>query len=215
MRRRQNGLGLIEVLLALALGLLLLTVAGQLFGSAHQAWQLQGVKARLQDDARLVLQRLSEDVRMAGMFGCLRLDPEDFADPLAARAFARPIEITSDSLTLVGAELPGVLGVADWTVLTDCRTWARVEAGPHFAGPQVLAIPVRRIGYRLRNGSLMFTTNAQHVSLIDNVRAFEVSEVETGEGLRVDIRLILHDRRYGLEQRHEMSVAVRNPWGGA
>ncbi|MDF9618546.1 pilus assembly protein PilW [Pseudomonas entomophila] len=215
MRRRQDGLGLIEALLALALGLLLLAVAGQLFGSAHQAWQLQGVKARLQDDARLVLQRLSEDVRMAGMFGCLRLDPEDFADPHTARAFARPIEITGDSLTLVGAELPGVLGVADWTVLTDCRTWARVEAGPHAAGPQVLAIPIRRVGYRLRNGSLMLTTNAQHVSLIDNVRAFEVSEVEAGEGLRVDIRLILHDRRHRLEQRHEMSVAVRNPWSGA
>lgn len=215
MRARQNGLGLIEVLLALALGLLLLAAAGQLFGSAHQAWQLQGVKARLQDDARLVLQRLSEDVRMAGMFGCLRLEPDDFADPLAAQAFTKPIDVTGDSLTVVGAELPGVLGVADWTVLTDCRTWARVEAGPHSAGPQVLAIPIRRVGYRLRNGSLMLTTNAQHVSLIDNVRAFEVSEVETGEGLRVDIRLILHDRRHRLELRHEMSVAVRNPWSGA
>lgn len=215
MRGRQEGLGLIEVLLALALGLLLLAAAGQLFGAAHQAWRLQGVKARLQDDARLVLQRLVEDIRMAGMYGCLRLDPEDFADPLAAQAFARPIDVTGEGLTLVGAELPGLLGVADWTVLTDCRTWARVEAGQHAGGAQVMALPVRRLSYRLRNGSLMFTSNAQHVGLIDNVRAFEVNQVETGEGQRVDIRLILHDRQHRLEQRHEMSVAVRNPWSDA
>ncbi|MDF9753474.1 PilW family protein [Pseudomonas hunanensis] len=146
MKRGQAGAGLVEVLLAVALGALLLVAAGQLFGQAYQAWRLQGAVARLQDDARLVLQRLAEDIRMAGMFGCLRLEAADFADPQAALAFARPIEVNADSLTLVGAELPGLLGAPDWTVLTDCRSWARVQRGQHVPGDAQLALPVRR-GY--------------------------------------------------------------------
>jgi divalent metal cation (Fe/Co/Zn/Cd) transporter len=42
MRRRPAGVGLIEALLALALGLMVLAAASQVFGSAYQAWRLQG-----------------------------------------------------------------------------------------------------------------------------------------------------------------------------
>ncbi|MDH1657084.1 pilus assembly protein PilW [Pseudomonas mosselii] len=215
MRRRQTGLGLVEALLALALGLMLLVAAGQVFVSAYQAWRLQGAAARLQDDARLALQRMAEDIRQAGMFGCLRLETEDFADPGAAQAFASPIEVTGDSLTLVGAELPGVLGSPDWTVLSDCRSWARVQPGQHVGDGELLALPVRRVTYRVHNGSLMLTSNAQHASLIDQVRALEVSRVEAGAGERLDIRLTLHDRQHGLEQHHSLSVALRNPGAGS
>lgn len=207
MKRRQAGAGLVEVLLAVALGALLLVAASQLFGRAYQAWRLQGAAARLQDDARLVLQRLAEDIRMAGMFGCLRLEAADFADPQAALAFARPIEANADSLTLVGAELPGLLGAPDWTVITDCRSWAQVVRGQHVPGDALLALPVRRVTYRVRNGSLLFTSNAQHASLVDNVRALRVRQ---GDG-RVDIELLMQDREHRLEQRHALSVAVRNP----
>lgn len=211
MKRGQRAFGLIEVLLAVALGVLLLAAAGQVFVQAYQAWRLQGAAARLQDDARLALQRMAEDIRMAGMFGCLRLAPADFADPAAVQAFARPIEASGDSLTLVGAELPGLLGAPDWTVLSDCRSWARVQRGQHVPGDTLLALPVRRVSYRVRNGSLLFTSNAQHAALIDNVRAMQVQRVED----RVDIELLMHDRDHQLQQRHGLSVALRNPGDGA
>lgn len=210
MKRRQTGVGLTEMLLALALGLMLLAAASQVFGSAYQVWRLQGASARLQDDARLVLQRLAEDIRMAGMFGCLRLGEEDFRVPEAAQAFANPIQIGQDSLTLVGAALPGLMGTPDWTVLSDCRTWARVEGTQHVSGEHLFALPVRRLVYRLQDGSLILTTKSQNARLIDNVRALEVSRV----GERVDIRLTLYDRQHQLEQQHQLSVAVRNPQGG-
>jgi Tfp pilus assembly protein PilW len=89
MKRRPAGFGLIEALLALALGVMVLAAASQLFGSAYQAWRLQGATARLQDDARLVLQRLAEDIRMAGMFGCLRLNAADFRLPAPPRRSPR------------------------------------------------------------------------------------------------------------------------------
>ncbi|WP_177333773.1 prepilin-type N-terminal cleavage/methylation domain-containing protein, partial [Pseudomonas sp. NBRC 111127] len=42
MRRRQTGVGLLELLLALTIGLMVLVAASQLFASVHQAWRLQG-----------------------------------------------------------------------------------------------------------------------------------------------------------------------------
>ncbi|QXH47701.1 pilus assembly protein PilW [Pseudomonas xanthosomatis] len=210
MKRRQTGLGLIETLLALALAALLLTGASRLFLSAHQAWTQQGAAARLQDDARLVLQRIAEDVRMAGMFGCLQLQGADFGSPDTARAFAEPITIGHGSLTLVGAALPGLSGAPDWTVLTDCHSWAKVQHGQHVSGENLLALPVRRLSYQLRDGSLSLITRSQNASLIDNVKALQVTRVEAEEGERLDIQLTLYDPRHQLEQQHRISVALRN-----
>ncbi|MDH0729145.1 pilus assembly protein PilW [Pseudomonas sichuanensis] len=211
MTRRQTGVGLTETMLALALGLMLLAAASQVFGSAYQAWRLQGATARMQDDARLVLQRMAEDIRMAGMFGCLRLEPEDFRVSDAAQAFANPIQITPGNITLVGAALPGLPGPSDWTVLGDCSSWAHVMGGQHVPAGDLFALPVRRLVYQLRDGSLLLLTKSQNARLIDNVRALELSRV----GQRVDIRLILYDRQHQLEQQHQISVAVRNPQGDA
>lgn len=202
---RQAGFGLLEALLALALGLMLLAAAGQVFAASYQAWRLQGAATRLQDDARLALQRMAEDIRMAGMFGCLRLEAADFDDPADAQVFSMPIDAAGERLTLVGAELPGLLGAPDWTVLTDCQGWARVYRKPPPTGA-MLALPVRRVTYRLSKGRLMFTTHAQHASLIDNVRALDVRRV----GARVDIQLVMFDPVYRLEQHHALSVALRN-----
>lgn len=213
MSRRQAGLGMLETLLALAIALVLLAAGGQLLVSLHQAWTQQGAAARLQDDARFALQRIAEDVRMAGMFGCLRLEAADFHSPAAAEAFAQPLRITPDSLTLVGAVLPGLLGPADWTVLTDCRDWAQVQPGQHVAGEQLLALPVRRLSYQLRNGSLLLTTASQRAALIDNVSHWRVTLA--AEGDRLDIELTVSDPDHRLEQRHRLSIALRNLVGEA
>lgn len=212
---RQAGFGLLEALLALALAALLLTGASQLLLSAYQAWAVQGVAARMQDDARLALQRIAEDVRMAGMFGCLRLEPADFASASAAEAFARPVTITRDSLVLVGADLSGLPGSANWTVLTDCREWVEVKDGRHVGAGTLFALPVRRLTYQVRNGGLMFTSASQHGTLIDQVSGLQVTRVEAGQGERLDIELTLHDPGYKLTQRHRISVALRNLAGEA
>ncbi|MHA6162045.1 PilW family protein [Pseudomonas sichuanensis] len=211
MTRRQTGVGLTETMLALALGLMLLAAASQVFASVYQAWRLQGATASMQDDARLVLQRMAEDIRMAGMFGCLRLEPEDFRASDAAQAFANPIQITPGNITLVGAALPGLAGTSDWTVLSDCSSWAHVMGSQHVSAGDLFALPVRRLTYHLRDGSLWLATRFQNARLIENVRALEVSRV----GERVDIRLTLYDRQHQLEQQHQISVAVRNPLGDA
>jgi type IV pilus assembly protein PilW len=214
MRRRQSGFGLLEATFALALGLVLLAATSPLVASAHQSWLLQGAASRLQDDARLALLRMAQDIRLAGMFGCLRLQAGDFNAPSARQAFARPLEIGPASLSLVVAELPGHTGPADWTLLTDCRREARVESGRYPGTDQLMAIPISRIRYALSGTTLMFTRRDQSQSLVDHVQEMRVALVPTPQGGRVDLQLTMYDPSLQIEQRHALSVTLRNPVAG-
>lgn len=217
MSRPQAGFGLLEALLALAIGLMLLGAASQVFISTYQAWRVQSASARLQDDARLALQRMAQDIRMAGMLGCLRHEAITFASPEAAEAFTQPVRVTQagdgrlDSLSLVGEQLSGTGRQPDWILLTDCRSWAQVsntrDAKPT---PDALVFPIHRVTYQLRDGALRQVRGGQSQALIDQVRDLRATLVPTSEGGRVDVQLTLFDPRQRVELRHELSVALRN-----
>lgn len=212
----QRGFGLLEVSLALAMGLLLLVAGGQVLVSAHQAWQLQHASARLQEDARLVLQRLAQDLRMTGMFGCLTLEDNDYQAPEAARAFAQPLRLTQDSegrlqsLELVGGQLAGDNGKPDWLLVTDCSTWAQVRDKDHSPGAQELALPIHRHVYRLEGDRLLLAAGGRTAALIDQVRDLRLTRERLGEYERVVVQLTVYDPQHRIEQRHDMGVTLRN-----
>lgn len=209
MKPGQRGFSLVEMLLALSIGLALLSAASRVFVSAHETWRVQGAASRLQEDARLALLRIAQDVRMAGMFGCLQLAPEHFEDPAAQAAFAQPLMTGPDGLNLVVAQLPGMPGDPDWTLLTDCSTYAQVRSGR--AHGKDLAVAISRHRYQLGGTSLMFRRGASQQPLIDHVRDFRVALVGEGSEQHVDIQLTVFEPMLGIEQHHALSVAVRNP----
>lgn len=210
MRRLQSGFGLFEALLALAIGLMVLVAGSQLFASVYHAWRLQDAALRLQDDARLALLRMAQDLRMAGMFGCLRLAPDDFDDPAARQAYARPLHIGPSSLDLVVAELPGFAGAPDWTLLTDCSSEAQVYSGRRQHTNSLMAIPISRHRYALDGTTLRLTRRNNPQPLVDHVREMRVTHVRTPLGERVDLLLTLYEPTLKLEQQHALSVALRN-----
>ncbi|QQE83479.1 PilW family protein [Pseudomonas putida] len=211
MKREQGGFGLVEAMLALAIGLMLLTAASQLFISAHQSSRLQSAALRMQADARLALLRMAQDIRMAGMFGCLRLEPDDFRDQSARDAFARPLQVGPASLSLIVAEPPGYPGAPDWTLLTDCISEAQVHAARAQSPSLPLAFPISRHHYQLHGSTLRFMRRNSSQPLVDHVREMRVERVDTAEGQRVDVQLTLFDPDLDIEQRYDMSVAIRNP----
>lgn len=209
MKPGQRGFGLLEMLLALAIGLALLAATSRVFVSAHEAWRLQGMATRLQDDARLALLRMAQDIRMAGMFGCLRLDPDDFETADAKAAFAHPLVAGPGSLSLVVAQMPGMPGEPEWTLLTDCISYAQVRDGGKQG--EDLAVAISRHRYQLVGTTLQFRRGTSTQPLIDNVRELRVAVVGEGGEQRVDIQLILFEPTLGIEQQYALSVAVRNP----
>jgi type IV pilus assembly protein PilW len=69
--RAQAGFTLVELLVALALGLFVLIGLTSVFIAVKQSFRFQETSGRLQEDAAFALDTISRDLRMAGQAGCL------------------------------------------------------------------------------------------------------------------------------------------------
>jgi len=68
---KQSGISLIEIMIALLIGLFLLGGILQMFSASQQTYRMQSNLARLQENGRFALDFLARDIRMAGYWGCL------------------------------------------------------------------------------------------------------------------------------------------------
>lgn len=69
--RRSSGLSLIEIMIALAIGSLLILGLVQVFAASRTAYQLSEGISRSQENARFAMEYLQRDIRMAGHYGCV------------------------------------------------------------------------------------------------------------------------------------------------
>lgn len=67
----QRGVTLIELMVALAIGLLLVLGLLQVFEASRTAYQLSSGLARVQENGRFAIDILQRDIRMAGHMGCV------------------------------------------------------------------------------------------------------------------------------------------------
>ena len=68
--RHQRGTGLVEIMVALTLGLVLMGGVLQIFLSNKQTYRMQEAHARLQENGRFAMEKISRDIREAGYWGC-------------------------------------------------------------------------------------------------------------------------------------------------
>ncbi|MFT4255951.1 MAG: PilW family protein [Pseudoxanthomonas sp.] len=69
--RRQAGFSLIELMIALLIGMLLVLGVVQVFGASRAAYQLSEGLSRTQENGRFAMDFLQRDLRMVGHFGCI------------------------------------------------------------------------------------------------------------------------------------------------
>lgn len=180
MNRSSKGFGLIELLIALALSLVVVLGVAQIFIAAKNTYVSQNTAASMQEDARFVLSKLIQEIRMVGMFGCLGAitDSSSAGDFNASQTTPISWDNAKLKLTLVTADVGGSGGAPTWTVISDCRNTATAYTPPRTPASGQLAFPIRRLIYSLKNGQLTMGvgsgTPTQFV-LVDNVRAFDVS----------------------------------------
>src|SRR5689334_12994230 len=82
MRANQNGMSLIEVMLAQALGLFLIFGLIQIYLTVQKTFHLQQAIVSLQENGRFAAHFLSESIRMAGFAHCSATD--QWSDPGSA-----------------------------------------------------------------------------------------------------------------------------------
>ncbi|MGY2366624.1 PilW family protein [Pseudomonas azotoformans] len=178
MRRRVGGFSLVELLLALAMGLVLVLGGTQVLIGSRATHASQQAAMLLQDDARFVLGKMTQDIRQAGMFGCLGTAFIDNAPPAFDQPVSWKIEAGAKSLTLVTADVGNENGKADWTVLSDCTGAAQAYGGSSpVPAPGQIRFALRQITYTFEAGQLKVSTPAAPAKavLVDNVQAFDIS----------------------------------------
>lgn len=180
MIRANRGFGLIELLIALALSLVVVLGVAQIFIAAKDTYVSQNTAAGMQEDARFVLSKMIQEIRMVGMFGCLGtiIDASSAGNFNASQIAPISWDNANLKLTLVTADVGGSGGVPTWTVISDCRNTATAYTGLRTPTSGQLAFPIRRLVYSFSNNQLLMGSGAgtptQQV-LVNNVSAFNVS----------------------------------------
>jgi type IV pilus assembly protein PilW len=179
MKHANRGFGLIEMLIALALGLIIVLGVVQTFLAAKNTYVSQNTAAAMQEDARFVLSKMIQELRMVGMFGCLGTitDASSAGDFNAAQITPISWDNSNLKLTLVTADVGGNGGTPTWTVVSDCRNSATAYTGLRAAASGQIAFPLRRLIYSFSNNQILMGTGSgtptQQV-LVNNVSAFSV-----------------------------------------
>ncbi len=69
-RQNQSGMTLIEVMVALLLGLILTGGAIEIFISNKATYRLENELSRMQETGRFIVDAVAKEIRMAGYLGC-------------------------------------------------------------------------------------------------------------------------------------------------
>lgn len=121
--KNQKGFSLIELMIALTLGLIITGVVVQVFSSSRTTYDLEEGLAEVQEQARFAMEFIAQDIRQAGNFGCAKLDRQ--AINSIVRNPDGPMSLLNDPYNpastrpvgLITYEYTGGGGVAltDWT----------------------------------------------------------------------------------------------------
>ncbi|MCD5972296.1 PilW family protein [Pseudomonas quasicaspiana] len=187
MKNIARGFGLVEIMVALVLGLIVSMGIVQIFIASKGTYQSQNAAARMQEDARFALSKMMQEIRMTGMFGCLDLDTTTPVAPSIVKPpdFLTPIlwDNASNTLTLITADVGTSGSTPTWTVVSDCRTYARIYNGARTPASGEISFPLRKITYSLTGTNLnvkVGTGSDSAQPLVSNVGRFAVSFGLTG-----------------------------------
>ncbi|MCQ3033293.1 prepilin-type N-terminal cleavage/methylation domain-containing protein [Pseudomonas syringae] len=180
MKKTLRGFGLVEIMVALVLGLIVSMGIVQIFIASKGTYQSQNAAARMQEDARFALSKLIQEIRMTGMVGCIDFDAQVVAPAIAKPAdFNNPIlwDNATNTLTLVTADVGNSGSSPTWSVVSNCTTTSRIYSGTRAPGVGETSFPLRKIIYSLNGTDLRMKVGNGSDSpqpLVSNVRAFTV-----------------------------------------
>lgn len=181
---RQSGFTLVEIMIAMVLGLIIVAGVIQIFISNNQAYRVTDSHSKLQDNARFALEVLSRDIRSAGFSGCRAI--EDMNVVTIADA---PVPATIDANTVITGNngsptvwtpaLPAVLGAV--VVGTDVIT---VQRGQSCGGNLVGNIGSSNGNIQIFNPNTCSVSAGDVLMIADctDAHVFRATNASTGTG---------------------------------
>lgn len=229
MRKPSQGFGLVEIMVALVLGMVVSLGIVQIFTAARGTYQSQNAAARMQEDARFILSKLIQEIRMTGMYGCLSFKDYTPTPPAINWPIAldNPIfwDNTNKTLTLITSDVGTGGSQPTWTIVSDCRTDTQLYAGAQAPLAGQTAFPLRQLLYTLTgtNLNIQYGTGGAVQPLLQNVVDFSVSFGMAGNPMSyttavtnanaanvrsVRISLTLQDGQNGLVKSQQYNVVA-------
>lgn len=175
MRKVSRGFGLVEIMVALVLGLVVSLGIIQIFTASRGTFQSQNAAARMQEDARFILSKLVQEIRMSGMYGCLSFRNYIPVSPAITYPIAldNPIlwDNANNKLTLITADIGTTGSSPTWTIISNCRSTLQLYAGARTPAAGETAFPLRQLVYTLNgtNLNIQATTTGKSEPLLQNV----------------------------------------------
>jgi len=229
MKRHSRGFGLIEVMVALVLGLVVSLGILQIFTASRATYQSQNASARMQEDARFILSKLIQEIRMTGLYGCLSFGSYVPTSPAIAwpASLDNPVlwDNANRTLTLVTSDIGTTGSAPTWTILSDCKTDTQIYAGQKAAVAGQTSFPLRQLVYTLTGTDLTikYGTAGAVQPLLQNVTAFDVffgmvgnpmtytqtiTPANAGDIRSVRINLTMQDGEGGKVRNQQYSVVA-------
>jgi type IV pilus assembly protein PilW len=92
--KRMSGFSLVELMVALTIGLIILSAVSLLFVNSKKTYTTQDRLARLQENARFAMQFLVKDLRLTGYYGCIsEINADTVNNTLGSTAFAYDAQV--------------------------------------------------------------------------------------------------------------------------
>lgn len=220
-RAQAKGFSLVEIMLGLTLGLILLLGFSRLLVASQGSYLAQDAAMRMQEDARFLLHKLAQEIRMAGMYGCTAFPP-GFELP---KRLEQPVswDPAKKTLTLMTADVAAIGSLPDWSAVSDCLGSAALYHGK-VTRPDQVSFYLRQLVYIHKGDELLLSGQG----LVQNVKAFTITfglagspmyysaQLPPGRGadLRsVRLSLTLSDpQQRAADQTWHLAVALRNGW---
>lgn len=84
--KKQRGVGLVEVMVSITIGMLILVGVVQLYVTSLQTQRSQEGYSRIQENMRYITSVIGQDINRAGYLGCMSFDPEQIFSFLATES---------------------------------------------------------------------------------------------------------------------------------
>ncbi len=186
MATKQQGFTLVELMIAMTIGLILLGGVITILTSSQQVYRVNDALARMQENARYAFQVLSRDIRMAGYFGCAGNgalvvntlnDKDSFLWKLgqAIDGFEATSSTTWTPVLPEGA-IPSPLGGRDIVVVRGVEgSETKVVSHPGGNPPGSADLKVS-VGSGLQNDDIVLVTDCQASAI------FQITNINTSSG---------------------------------
>ncbi|TAM09678.1 MAG: prepilin-type cleavage/methylation domain-containing protein [Nevskiaceae bacterium] len=152
---RQRGVGLVETMIALVLGLVVIGAATSIYLSNKQAYITNDALAEVQDNARIAYELLARDIRQAGATGCgdlLKMLPDDTShwyqdfsgSSYGLHGFSDVGTDTAVAGGVAGTNSLRVIGVSTWSgtvnTVNSATSFTLTESGLNFNVGDLLVV---------------------------------------------------------------------------